>query len=156
MEVGCYEPHYHSGSLVSCVYACVSTQPGGSTFLTFSKDLWEMRVKRAEIIPRSRSLTNSEVVSSDEHAKKIADTLLSSQRQMLFLGNECIRHEISEEVAGIAEAVGAMLTTASKVPVVFPNIHSNFGGGFLRDANYLMKDLDAFWSLGGPTFKLSG
>jgi len=29
--------------------------PGGPTFVTFSKDLWEQRVKRAEILRRSRS-----------------------------------------------------------------------------------------------------
>ncbi|MBT5558592.1 MAG: thiamine pyrophosphate-binding protein, partial [Proteobacteria bacterium] len=68
------------------------------------------------------------------------------------MGNECIRQEISAEVAGIAEATGAMVTSANKVPVVFPTTHPNYGGRY-GDDKQLSKDVDTFWSIGGHMFK---
>ena len=42
--------------------------------------------------------------------------------------------------------------TASKIPVVFPNTHPNFAGQFLDDKD-VVKDVDAFWSIGAHMFK---
>ena len=127
--------------------------PGGPAFVTFSKDLWEMRVPRAEILPRSRSRVTAEVVPPAGHVEQIADKLQTSKLPVLFLGNEAIRYEVSAEVAGIAEAVGALVMTASKIPVVFPTTHPNYAGQFLDD-RAIAGDIDVFWSLGGPMFKL--
>jgi len=126
--------------------------PGGPTFVTMSKDLQEARVPEAEILPRSRSRVATDVAPSDEHVQKITDALLAAQLPVLFLGNEAIRYEISGEVAGIAEEIGAMVMTASKIPVVFPNTHPNYAGQF-QDDRAIMPDIDAFWSLGGAMFK---
>ncbi|MDT8398606.1 MAG: thiamine pyrophosphate-binding protein [Pseudomonadales bacterium] len=127
--------------------------PGGPSFVTFSKDLWEVKIKEAEIIPRSRSRVDTEVQPSAEHVSRIADMLLSANRPCIFLGNECIRYEISEAVAGIAEAVGAMVMLSVKIPCVFPNTHPNFVGEVLADDASLLAEIDCFWSLGGHMFK---
>ena len=127
--------------------------PGGPTFVTMSKDLQEIRVPSAEILPRSRSRVATEVAPKDEHVNKIADALLAATLPVLFLGNEAIRYDISGEVAGIAEEIGAMVMTAGKIPVVFPNTHPNYAGQF-QDDRAIMPDIDAFWSLGAAMFKI--
>ncbi len=126
--------------------------PGGPTFVTFSKDLWEVPVARAEIIPRSRSRVSYDVRPPESHVSKIADLLTEAQLPVLFIGNEAIRYEVSEEVADIADALGALVMTASKIPVVFPNTHPNFAGQFLDDTD-VVKDVDTFWSIGAHMFK---
>ena len=126
--------------------------PGGPTFVTFSKDLWEVPVDRAEIIPRSRSRVSYDVRPPASHVAKVADLLTAAQLPVLFIGNEAIRYEVSDEVAGIAEAVGALVMTSSKIPVVFPNTHANFAGQFLDDQE-IVRDIDAFWSIGAHMFK---
>ena len=126
--------------------------PGGPTFVTMSKDLQEARVPLAEIMPRSRSRVTTEVAPGDAHVQSIADVLVAAQLPVLFLGNETIRYEISGEVAAIAEEIGALVMTSSKIPVVFPNTHPNYAGQF-QDDRTIMADIDAFWSLGAPMFK---
>ncbi len=106
--------------------------PGGPTFVTFSKDLWEAPVARAEIIPRSRSRVSYNVRPPEAHVSKVADLLTEAQLPVLFVGNEAIRYEVSEEVAGVADAIGALVMTSSKIPVVFPNTHPNFCGAISR------------------------
>jgi thiamine pyrophosphate-dependent acetolactate synthase large subunit-like protein len=126
--------------------------PGGPTFVTFSKDLWEQRIDSVEIVPRSRSRVDSEVSPSQEHIEGIVDALLSAQKPTLYLGNECIKYDISEEVAGIAEAIGAMVMFSVKIPAVFPTTHPNFVGEVLDDPA-LMPDIDCIWSIGAHMFK---
>jgi len=126
--------------------------PGGPTFVTFSKDLWEVPVAKAEIIPRSRSRVSYDVRPPPSHVSRVADLLADAQLPVLFVGNEAIRYEVSEEVATIAEAVGALVMTSSKIPVVFPNTHPNFAGQFLDDPE-IVKDIDTFWSIGAHMFK---
>lgn len=126
--------------------------PGGPTFVTISKDLQEARVPVAEILPRSRSRVATEVAPTQEHVQKIADALLAAELPVLFLGNEAIRYEISGEVASIAEEIGALVMTASKIPVVYPNTHPNYAGQFQED-RAILPDIDVFWSLGAPMFK---
>jgi benzoylformate decarboxylase len=128
--------------------------PGGPTFITFSKDLFEVKVKAAEIIPRSRSQVSAEVAPREEDVIRIVDNLLAAQRPCLFVGNECIRHEISAEIASIAESVGAMVMNSVKIPVLFPNTHPNFVGEVVADDPDLGRRIDCFWSLGGNMFKL--
>src|SRR3990172_6336523 len=128
--------------------------PGGPTFITFSKDLWEVQVKAAEIIPRSRSQVSSEVAPREEDVIRIVDNLIAAKRPCLFVGNECVRHEISAEIATIAEAVGAMVMNSVKIPVLFPNTHPNFVGEVVADDPNLGQQIDCFWSLGGHMFKL--
>jgi thiamine pyrophosphate-dependent acetolactate synthase large subunit-like protein len=126
--------------------------PGGPTFVTFSKDLWEVPVARTEIIPRSRSRVSQEVRPPESHVAKVTGLLLDSQLPVIFVGNEAIRFEVSGEVAGIAESIGALVMTANKIPVIYPNTQRNFAGQFLDDRN-IVQDIDTFWSLGAHMFK---
>ncbi len=127
--------------------------PGGPTFLTFSKDHWETKIERAEIIPRSRSMVDIEVSPKERDVKKIANYLIAAKRPMLFLDDDCIRHEISAEIQEIAERVGAAVSLGARMPVVFPNTHPHFVGNFGIDQT-LAKSIDCFWALGGHMFKV--
>jgi benzoylformate decarboxylase len=126
--------------------------PGGPTFVTVSKDLFEQRLASTEIVPRSRSRVQRDVPPPEGHVERIVESLLAAEAPTLYLGNECIRHEISQEVAGIAEAVGAMVMLSVKIPCVFPNTHPNFVGEVLDDPD-LLPGIDCFWSLGANMFQ---
>ena len=126
--------------------------PGGPTFVTFSKDLWEKKIASVEIIPRSRSRVDSQVSPSDEHVERIVDALLAAEKPTLFLGNECVKYEVSQEVAGIAEAIGAMVMFSLKIPAIFPTTHPNFVGEVLEDPA-ILSDIDCLWSIGGHLFQ---
>ena len=127
--------------------------PGGPTFVTFSKDLWEQRVGTVEILPRSRSRVSTDVPPPDGMAERIADALIAADRPTLFLGNECIKYEISPVIQEIAELTGALVMLSLKIPVVFPNTHPNFVGEVLEDPG-LLAGIDCFWSIGAPMFQL--
>lgn len=126
--------------------------PGGPTFVTFSKDLWEKKISSVEIVPRSRSRVESEVAPSADHIERIVDALLAARRPTLFLGNECIKYDVSEEVAAIAETIGAMVMFSVKIPAVFPTTHPNFVGEVLDDPA-LLPQIDCFWSIGAQMFQ---
>ena len=127
--------------------------PGGPTFLTFSKDHWETKVDSVEIIPRSRSMVNTEVAPREQDVKRIADYLVAAERPMLFLDDDCVRHEISAEVQEIAEIVGAGISLGARMPCIYPNTHSHFCGNFGIDQS-LAQSIDCFWALGGHMFKV--
>lgn len=127
--------------------------PGGPTFLTFSKDHWEKKIDSVEIIPRSRSLVDTEVAPRDADVKRIVDYLVAAERPMLFLDDDCVRHEISAEVQEIAEIVGAGVSLGARMPCVYPNTHSHFCGNFGIDQT-LAQSIDCFWALGGHMFKV--
>ena len=126
--------------------------PGGPTFVTFSKDLWEMSVPSAEIVPRSRSRVSYDVEAPQEHVRQVVDMLTSAQLPVMFIGNEAIRRDVSAEAMAIAEEVGALVMTAMKVPVVYPNTHGHYAGQFLDDTG-IVRDIDTFWALGAHMFR---
>jgi thiamine pyrophosphate-dependent acetolactate synthase large subunit-like protein len=128
--------------------------PGGPSFVTFSKDLWEKRVDRGEIIPRSRSVVSYDVEPPEDHVDAIADALLERQMPLFFLGNEGVRQEISQEVGDLAEAVGALVMTGNKTPQIFPNTHPNYVGQHPIPKE-ISQTFDTFWAIGAPMFKLS-
>lgn len=127
--------------------------PGGPTFLTFSKDHWETKVDAAEIIPRSRSQVDTDVAPKQADVLRIVDYLIAAERPMLFLDDDCVRHEVSSEVLEIAELVGAGVSLGARMPCVYPNTHSHFCGNFGIDQN-LAQSIDCFWALGGHMFKV--
>lgn len=127
--------------------------PGGPTFLTFSKDHWETNVEKAEIIPRSRSMVSTDVAPKYEDVNRIADFLIEAERPMLFLDDDCVRHEVSAEVMEIAELVGAGVSLGARMPCVYPNTHPHFCGNFGIDKE-LAGSIDCFWALGGHMFKV--
>lgn len=145
----------HAGTLTEVLrraFLLAEAPPGGPTFVTVSKDLFEQRLAATEILPRARSRVERDVPPPDGHVERIASSLLAAETPTLFLGNECIRHEISAEVAGISEAVGAMVMLSVKIPCVFPNTHPNFVGEVLDDPD-LLPGIDCFWSLGANMFQ---
>lgn len=128
--------------------------PGGPSFVTFSKDLWEQRVASAEILPRSRSQVSYDVEPPEHHVTAIADALLSRQMPLFFLGNEGVRQEISQEVGDLAAEVGALVMTGNKTPQIFPNTHPNYAGQY-PIPQVIFDKVDTFWAIGAPMFKLS-
>jgi len=126
--------------------------PGGPSFVTFSKDLWEKRVDRVEIIPRGRSRVEYDVAPPARHVEQIVKALSAARRPCIYLGNELARDDISDTVARIAERTGAMVMLSTKIACVFPTTHPNFVGE-VNDDPSLMKEIDCFWSLGGQVFK---
>lgn len=126
--------------------------PGGPSFVTFSKDLWEQRVAQVEILPRTRSRVEYSVPPPAGHAAKIVAALSAARRPCIYLGNECTRFEVSDTVARIAEHTGAMVMLSTKIACVFPTTHPNFVGEVLDDPA-LMQEVDCFWSIGGQVFK---
>jgi benzoylformate decarboxylase len=146
----------HAGTITEVLrraFLLAEAPPGGPAFVTFSKDLWETRIGSTGIIPRSRSRVSSEVVPLEQDITRIVDRLVAARRPCLFLGNECIRHEISDEIAAIAETIGAMVMLSVKIPVVFPNNHPNFVGEVMVEDSSLLRQIDCFWSVGGHMFK---
>lgn len=127
--------------------------PGGPTFVTFSNDLWEKNIAKAEILPRSRSIANNNIPPSKQHVKAIVDNLLAAKKPLIYIGNEASRFEVSDPVAEIASRIGALIMLADKVPVSVDNRHPNFGGQFHSDDPSISAEIDCFWSLGAQLFK---
>ncbi len=127
--------------------------PGGPTFVTISKDLFERRIPFTEILPREKSCVSRAVLPPAEHVGAIVDGLLAAERPMILLGSEARREEVSNEVMAIAEAVGAQVATSWEMALVYPNNHPSFVGSVLVQDPELPRQADAFWSLGGHMFK---
>ena len=128
--------------------------PGGPTFVTFSNDLWEKNVAKAEILPRSRSLVDNKILPSQQHVNAIVDYLMGSDFPVIFLGYECNRFNPSDAVMGIAELLGILVMTGNKVTTLYPTTHAHYGGEFKTDDPDLLKEVDCFWSMGGHMFKV--
>jgi len=130
--------------------------PGGPTFLTFSRDLWEERVEKAEILPRSRSGLELDVTPNPDLVSRLVDMLLAAQFPVIALGKELARFDASEEVMGIAETLGAPVfqdVYPSHTPVVFPTTHPHYAGTFDENPSF-PGSFDLYWCLGGSMFSL--
>lgn len=127
--------------------------PGGPTFVTISKDLFERRIPQTEILPREKSRVSRAVLPPAEHVEAIVDGLLAAERPMILLGAEARREEVSGEVMAIAEAVGAQVAMSWEMSMVYPTNHPSFVGSVLVQEPDLPRQADAFWSLGGHMFK---
>lgn len=130
--------------------------PGGPTFVTFSKDLWEVKVDQAEIIPRSRSELEYDVHPGPDQVTRMVDMLVEAEFPVLAVGREMNRSGGADEVIEIAELLGAPVyqdVYPSHGPVVFPTTHPHFAGMFNMDPTF-PKDFDLYWSLGGTMFGL--
>lgn len=127
--------------------------PGGPTFVTVSKDLFERRVPRAELLPRAKSRVSRATPPPPDHVDAIVEGLLAAERPLLMVGNEAIHDEVSGEVMAVAEAVGAPVITSFEIGMVYPNNHPSFRGTFLMHEPELPRRADAFWSIGAHMFK---
>jgi benzoylformate decarboxylase len=132
--------------------------PGGPTFVTFSKDLWERRVARAEILPRARSEPDAALNPDPAAVKRAADLLASARFPVLVAGREIGAYGGADEVRVIAEMLGAPVFSdlfASHSPITFPSFHPQFSGFFAEDERF-PTDYDLFWSIGGTMFTAAG
>jgi len=130
--------------------------PGGPTFVTFSKDMWEAPIARAEILPRSRTELDLDIAPSEEAVKRAADLLAGAAFPVITVGKEVNRFGGSDELMEIAEILGAPVfkeVYAAHAPMTFPSTHPHYAGMFTTDPHY-PKDFDVFWSLGGTMFSL--
>ena len=130
--------------------------PGGPTFVTFSKDMWEEPIPRAEILPRSRTELDLDIAPSEEAVTRAADLLAGASFPVLTEGKELNRFGGTDELMEIAEILGAPVfkeVYAAHAPMSFPSTHPHYAGMFTTDPHY-PKDFDVFWSLGGTMFSL--
>lgn len=130
--------------------------PGGPTFVTFSKDLWEGRVERAEILPRSRTRVDLAVGPSPEAVSRAVDLLVNAQLPVIVAGRELNRFGGAGHLQEIAERLAAPVFAdlfASHSPITFPTTHPLFGGFYAEDEAF-PRTFDAFWSVGGTMFTI--
>jgi len=132
--------------------------PGGPTFVTFSKDLWEQRVKHAEILPRSRSEPDAALHPDPDAVRRAADVLAAATLPVIVAGREMNAYGGADAVRQIAELLGAPVCGdlfASHSPLTFPTFHPQYSGFFAED-DRSPKGYDAFWSVGGTMFTAAG
>ncbi len=132
--------------------------PGGPTFVTVSKDLWEQPVKRAEILPRSRSEPDTSLHPDPDAVSRAADLLAAARFPVIVAGRELNPYGGAESVREIAELLGAPVFSdlfASHSPVTFPSFHPQYAGFFAEDDRF-PTDHDVFWSVGGTMFTAAG
>lgn len=127
--------------------------PGGPVFVTFSKDLYERRVPKAEILPPEKSRVPRDVEPPARHVAAIVDGLLNAEHPMIMIGNEALHDDVSGEVMSIAEALGVPVVTSWETGMFYPTNHPSFIGTFLVHDQDLPLETDVFWSLGAHMFK---
>jgi benzoylformate decarboxylase len=128
--------------------------PGGPTFVTFSKDLWEKRVARAEILPPSRSQPETALLPDPDAISRAADLLLNARFPIIVAGRELQRFGGANYVREIAELLGAPVFSdlfASHGSITFPTTHPQYAGYFAEDRTF-PTGFDLFWSVGGTMF----
>jgi thiamine pyrophosphate-dependent acetolactate synthase large subunit-like protein len=128
--------------------------PGGPTFVTFSKDLWEERVERAEILPRSRSQPETQLHPDPTAVSRAVDLLLEAQLPVIVAGRELSRYSGVQHIKEISELLGAPVFSDLFIghsPITFPTSHPQYAGYFAEDENF-PKNFDLFWSVGGTMF----
>ncbi|MEE8584543.1 MAG: thiamine pyrophosphate-binding protein, partial [Acidobacteriota bacterium] len=130
--------------------------PGGPTFVTFSKDLWEVKLDSASILPPSRTPVEHEFLPSPEKISRAADLLVQAEFPLLIAGREISLHGGAGHLAEIAGLLGApvmMDVPASHSPTGFPTTHPLFAGFFTMEPDFPPK-FDLFASMGGTMFTL--
>jgi benzoylformate decarboxylase len=128
--------------------------PGGPTFVTFSKDLWEERVERAEILPRSRSQPESQLHPDPTAVSRVVDLLLEAQLPVIVAGRELSRYGGVQHIKEISELLGVPVFSDLFIghsPITFPTSHPQYAGYFAEDEGF-PKNFDLFWSAGGTMF----
>src|SRR5262245_5929846 len=128
--------------------------PGGPTFVTFSKDLWEDRVKRAEILPRSRSRVEQQLHPAPSAVSRAVDLLLEARMPVIVAGRELSRYGGVQHIKEISELLGAPVFSDLFIghsPIAFPTAHPHYAGYFAEDVNF-PGNFDLFWSVGGTMF----
>lgn len=130
--------------------------PGGPTFVTVSKDLWEQPVAESVIVPLERSPVDVEIRPDDRVVDALVELLLAARNPVIIAGREIAAHGATAELVEIAELLGAMVAgdvPASHSPAAFPTTHPQYGGLLTLDPE-LPQQYDLLWSAGGTMFTL--
>lgn len=130
--------------------------PGGPTFLTFSKDLWETTLEQATLPAPPRRNAAAEFVPSGEQVQRLADALAAARAPLIVAGRELARHGGVAALVEIAELLGAPVMSdvpASHSPMAFPTAHPLYAGMFGAEDGF-PAEIDLFWSVGGTMFTL--
>lgn len=131
-----------------------SMPPGGPTFLTFSKDLWEEKVAEVEIVSADRSPVSNAFQPEAGVVRELADRLLRARLPLIIAGRELSQYGGTRELVAIAELLGVSVMSdipSSHSPTAFPTNHPQYGGLFTLD-EVADPDFDLFWSVGGSMF----
>ena len=128
--------------------------PAGPTFLTFSKDFWERRVAKAEILPWARSQPDLDLVPDEASVSRAVEVLTAARFPVIVSGAEAARDGAAGDLREIAEMLGAPVFSdlfATHTPITFPTSHPQYAGFFAEDPSF-PAGVDAFWSAGGRMF----
>lgn len=128
--------------------------PGGPTFVTVSKNLWEERVPEAEILPRSRSTVASTLTPDPAAVSAIVDRLLTARLPVLVAGRELNRYGGGDQLREIADLLAAPVFSdlfASHSPITFRTSHPLYSGFFAEEPG-VPTGYDLYWSVGGTMF----
>lgn len=128
--------------------------PAGPAFVTVSKDFWERRIARAEILPSARSQPDLEFEPDSTSIRRAADLLIAARHPVIVSGAEVARDGGVEELREIAELLGAPVFSdlfATHTAITFPTTHAQYAGFFAEDPAYAA-ECDVFWSVGGRMF----
>lgn len=128
--------------------------PGGPTFVTVSKDLWEQRVAEAEIIAPEDSPVNVEIRPDDAVIDRLVGMLVKADAPLIVAGREIAWHGATRELVEIAELVGAVVVgdvPGSHSPMAFPTTHPQYAGLFTLEPEF-PPAYDLLWSAGGTMF----
>jgi benzoylformate decarboxylase len=140
--------------VVRRAFVLAQSPPGGPTFVTFSKDLWEVRVDEAEILPKERSRVEVDVAPNPDQVRRITDMLLAAEFPVIAVGKEGARFDPSEPLMELADLLGVPVFQdiyMAHAPMVFPSTHPSYSGMFRQDPSY-PTDVDLYWALGGTMF----
>jgi len=132
--------------------------PGGPTFVTVSKDLWEQRIPRVEILPRGRSEPDSALQPDPAAVAKAADLLANARFPVIVCGREVNTYGGANGIREIADLLGAPVFAdlfATHSPLTFPTGHPGYAGFFAEDDKF-PAGYDVFWSVGGTMFTAAG
>ncbi|MDT8318938.1 MAG: thiamine pyrophosphate-binding protein [Xanthomonadales bacterium] len=130
--------------------------PGGPTFVTVSKDLWEQPVAESVIVPPERSPVDVEIRPDEGTIESLVELLLAARNPVIIAGREIAAHGATTELVEIAELLGATVAgdvPASHSPAGFPTTHAQYGGLLTLDPE-LPQQYDLLWSAGGTMFTL--
>ena len=128
--------------------------PGGPTFVTFSKDLWERPVGETQILPRSRSDVELKLEPDPDQIAEAARMLADAEFPIIVVGRELVRYGGADEIMAIADLLGAPIfldLQPSHSGVAIPTAHPHYSGMFNFDPSY-PKGFDLYWSIGGTMF----
>lgn len=135
-------------------FKIATTPPGGPVFLTFSKNLWQDRHVRAELLPQERFTIGARIAAEATLVERAARLLLEAERPLLLAGDEVSRYGGRAALVELAEllalpVVGELVTGHGRIN--FPTRHPQYLGSFPGQRDSVLP-FDLFFDAGGRMF----